>query len=188
MPLKIFRGGQKAIELFGFGTAKVPPGFRCDIGMGGFVVSENDLATTAIGTDGAGPCQIIVVHKTKGCGAIGHYPGDNRPEKVAQGVALMVQKLGGGPIESILLAAGLVGRDQKEQTHYTTNLQAHIASMCKVGTIRLPEPPDLTGSSVWDSCYYFPLEEEVALLEDCPGVFYGDGDGSGNGIRKCVFE
>jgi hypothetical protein len=44
----------------------------------------------ALATSGAGPCQIIIVHKGPGHGALGHYAGHYEPHWIVRGVSQMV--------------------------------------------------------------------------------------------------
>lgn len=139
---------------------------RREVGMGGFARAKNTTATTALGTYGAGPCQIIVVHKEPGLGALGHYPGDARTEKVVKGIDDMIQALGGLPVANVVLAAGSVGETKEEQAAYEKAILVAVRSMCGEATVDWPEPPK---GDVWGACYYLPKEEKVGLLTNAPG-------------------
>lgn len=85
MPLQIFKGTQAAHQVYWDGIS-INGQRRYDVGMGGFAVANNAIQTTALGTSGAGPCQIIIVHKAPGLGALGHYAADPDPLAIVQGV------------------------------------------------------------------------------------------------------
>lgn len=177
MPLQVFKGNHAAALVYAQGVSQNPYR-RYDAGMGGFAVAQNFAATTALGTSGALPCQIIVVHKAAGHGALGHYAAHNDPGMIVQGVVVdMVQQLGGPPKANIVLAAGLIG-NQREQLNYEIAIVARLRGMYPGVSVVWPAAPV---DDVWGSCYYLPLQEQVGLLIDSPGGFVGSGDAA-NGI------
>jgi len=107
-----------------------------------------------------------VVHKEPGLGALGHYPGDARTEKVVKGIDDMIQALGGLPVANVVLAAGSVGETKEEQAAYEKAILVAVRSMCGEATVDWPEPPK---GDVWGACYYLPKEEKVGLLTNAPG-------------------
>lgn len=172
MALVISAGGNAALQVYLKGTDQ--NGIRrYEIGAGGFARAKNTTATTALGTCGAGPCQIIVVHKEPGLGALGHYPGEAKPEKIVKGIDDMVQALGGFPVENIVLAAGSVGESKEEQAAYQKAILEGVRSMCGNATVDWPDPPK---GDVWGACYYLPKEEKLGLLMNAPGNFAGTGN------------
>lgn len=148
--------------------------------MGGFFVA-NSNQHTALGTAGAGPCQIIVVHKQPGVGALGHYAGTNDPSLILRGVERMVAQLGGPPIDSVLFAAGsdvgggsIWGQKRYELTIYGGTLRRYPGA-----TVLWP-PQDKSWN--WGSCVYLPLTGEVALFHLLPGLS-GDLRGLADGTQ-----
>jgi hypothetical protein len=138
--------------------------------MGVYAVANNVSEDTALGTSGAGPCQIIVVHKKKGIGALGHFAGHTNPQKIVQGVTRMIAQLGGGPIEHIVFAAGQTDGSEREQLNYEIGIVGTLRS--RAYRVDWPKAPH---RDVWGYCYYLPLEEKVGLLQHYPGVFPGEG-------------
>jgi hypothetical protein len=176
MPFQVFRGGNAAALVYGRGIG-LNGQRRYDVGMGGFAVANNVNNATALGTSGAGPCQIIVVHKAAGHGALGHYAADPDPTKIVQGVNDMVQQLGGGPIAGVVFGAGQVG-DGRAQLNYELVIVAQVRSMCQGASVIWPTAPV---DDVWGCCYYLPLAEEIGFLDMSPGGFAGMGNAT-NGI------
>ena len=111
---------------------------RREVGMGGFARAKNTTATTALGTYGAGPCQIIVVHKEPGLGALGHYSGHQDPKKIIRGIDDMIQAVGGHPVANVVLAAGSVGETKEEQADYKKAILEGVSSMCGEATVDWP--------------------------------------------------
>ena len=175
MPLHILREEAKAEQVRQTGL-KLNTQFRYGVGMYYFAVARNLVEPTALGTSSAGPCQIIVVHKAPGHGALGHFGGHPDPLVIAQAVQVMVQKLGGGPISDVVLAAGMVGSDDTQQNYETTILNS-VRALYPDARVIWPEAP--SGDDVWEACYYLPLAEKVGLLTESSGTFIGQGE---NGI------
>jgi hypothetical protein len=176
MPLQVFSGGQQALNVYFTGIG-LNAYRRYDVGMGGFAAANNPNTATALGTSGAGPCQIIVVHKAAGLGALGHYPGDDRPDQIVQGVQSMVQQLGGPPIARIVFAAGQIG-NAHEQFLYEVGVVGRVRALGTGARVVWPRVPI---NDVWGACYYLPLSEQIGLLMDSPGGFVGSGNAA-NGI------
>ena len=181
MPLQIFKGNAAAHQVYWTGVAQNPYR-RYDAGMGAFAVANNLVATTALGTSGALPCQIIVVHKSPGRGALGHYAASPNPADIVQGVQDMIQRLGGLPVANVVFAAGLIG-NQRPQLNYEIGVVATVKSLCPGASVVWPAAP---ANDVWSACYYLPLQEEVGLLTDSPGGFVGSGS-MANGISVHVY-
>jgi hypothetical protein len=172
MALVISKGDNAALQVFFKGMDQ--NGIRrYELGMGGFARAKNATATTALGTCGAGPCQIIVVHKEPGLGALGHYPGDARTEKVVKGIDDMIQAVGGLPVANVVLAAGSVGETKEERADYKKAILEGVSGLCGNATVDWPDPPK---DDVWGACYYLPKEEKVGLLMNAPGNFVGTGN------------
>lgn len=167
MPLNVFINDKAAHKVFSK-TRDINGVYIGDVGMGGYYTVNNTQKPTALGTCGAGPCQIIVVHKSKGLGALGHYGGDDRPEKVVEGVRKMVARLGGFPVEAIVLAAGVVGEGNAQEA-YESGLIEGIRALYPQVQVSWPKGGE------WGAAYYLPLAEELGLLEDSPGDFTGTG-------------
>jgi hypothetical protein len=172
MALQIFLANNAkklAKEVHRQGTV-VLGGRRQDVSMNRFAVAMNTGEATALGTSGAGPCQIIVVHKAKGQGALGHYGGTPDPKDIVKGVEAMVAQLRGLPIEAIVLAAGQVAMGQNQQSYKETILATLGGGWGRGAVVSWHDPPS---GEVYDACYYLPLAEQVALFEDGPGGFVG---------------
>jgi hypothetical protein len=146
---------------------------RQDVSMNRFAVAKNTGEATALGTSGAGPCQIIVVHKAKGKGALGHYGGTPDPKDIIKGVGAMIAQLDGLPIEAIVLAAGQVAAEQNQQNYKGTILKTLGEGWGRGADVSWYDPPS---GYVYDACYYLPLAEQVALFEKGPGDFIGGGE------------
>ena len=145
---------------------------RYKIDMGGFVAVRNTQKDTAIGTEGAGTCHIIVVHKARGCGALGHYPGTLETKLLVAGVQQMVRSLGGGQVEEVVFAAGM-GGDDKTQTKNESELKEKLSALYPSASVVWEKSP---GEFEFGCCYYLPLREQLALLDEEPGNFEGSGD------------
>ena len=176
MPLTIYTGNTAAHQVFTQGVG-LRPRRRYEVQMGNFAVANNAVTTTALGTGGAGTCQIIVVHKAAGLGALGHYAGTSDPDEIAQGVLDMVQALGGPPVANVVLAAGESGNSQ-QQLNYQNGVLARVRTVCPGASVVWPQPPQ---DDVWGACYYLPLEELVGLRLDSPGD-YGNAGHINEGI------
>jgi len=171
MPLQVHVGNHLAVNVYNQGIG-INGYRRYDADMGAFAVAQNFAQTTALGTSGAGPCQIIVVHKAAGHGALGHYAAHPDPLMIVQGVQDMILQLGGLPVANVVFAAGLVG-NQRPQLNYEITIVARVRAMCPGARVVWPAAPP---NDVWSACYYLPLQEEVGLLQDPPGGFVGMGD------------
>lgn len=145
---------------------------RYDVDVYSYAVADNPNEETALGTSGAGPCQIVIVHKARGQGALGHYGGHPDPYKIVEGVQAMVNQLGGGPIQAVVLAAGLVA-DGEKQRDYESTIISTVRNSYPEARVLWPTPPQ---HDVWGAAYYLPLAERVGLLDMSPGGFVGFGD------------
>lgn len=179
MPLQLFLGKAQAKQVYQTGIRLIGQ-YRYDVGMGRFAVANDPVNPTALGTSGALPCQIIVVHKAPGHGALGHYAAHSDPLMIVRGVQRMVQQLGEGPISDVVLAAGMIGGDQVQQA-YENAVCDGVRAACPGARVVWPAvPPD----DVWGACYYLPLVEQVGLLADSPGTFVGEGDEHGIAVQQ----
>lgn len=88
----------------------------------------------------------------------------------------MLSALGGGLVESVLLAAGQVGMGSGEefkraQGDYEKAIIDGVRGLCPAAEVVWSKPKD----DVWSACYYLPLAEEAALFKDGAGTFHGLG-------------
>ncbi len=91
------------------------------VGMYGFCACTDPDLNLVMGTTGAGPCQIIVVHGSNKTGALGHYGGTPHTKLILAGVEKMVAKLGlaSSEVAALLFAAGVgVGENKRQQKIY----------------------------------------------------------------------
>jgi hypothetical protein len=148
-----------------------------DAGMGGFWTSQNPAHATALVTEGAGPCQIIVVHCTNGHGALGHYAAHWDPAMILQGLQTMLNALPGAMVDTILFAAGNIGA-QHEQLMYEMRIVARARQMAPGARVIWPaQRPD----DNWGAAMYLPLTGQVALFHSFPHSIVGR-TGAGNGL------
>jgi hypothetical protein len=171
MPLAIFAGNNAALQVYWQGVS-INGIRRYDAGMGGFAVAHNLAQTTALGTSGALPCMIIVVHKGLGYGALGHYAAHPNPQMIVQGVQDMVNQLGGGPVTDVVFGAGMIG-GFGEQLNYELQISVGVRAICPGARVLWPRPPQ---DDVWSAAYYLPLQEQVGFMQDSPGGFVGTGN------------
>ena len=152
--------------------------------MGGFHAA-NSVQHTAIGTSGAGPCQIIVVHKNAGVGALGHYAGTADPMLILAGLEKMVQRLGGGPIDTVVYAAATgVGDTKRQQKVYEIKIFGGTHLRFPGATVLWPSQD---AANNWGSAVYLPLTAELALFHSMPGLgFTGLADGT-QGVREYTY-
>src|SRR5262249_48152708 len=85
MPLQIFLDKPPAKQVYQTGI-RLLGRYRYEVGMRKFAVANDPVNPTALGTSGAPPCQIIVVHKAPGHGALGHYAAYPDPLEIVGGV------------------------------------------------------------------------------------------------------
>jgi len=169
-------GWAGGIQVYGAAGA-MKFGRKHSLGMGLFAVADNTAEPTSLGTNGAGPCQIIVVHKAKGHGALGHYAGNLHAEQIIKGVRDMVERLGGGPIDTVVLAAGEHAINGKLQQEYKQGVLAGVRSVCQGAIVLWPDHPNSRNGSAYGVCYYLPLAEQVALFGSYWGGKYaGEGE------------
>jgi hypothetical protein len=126
--------------------------------MGGFAMANNPAQDTALATSGAAGCQIIIVHKGPGRGALGHYAGHDDPHWIVRGVSQMIRALGGHPIAEVVFAAGVIGEDAVQQKYQDTILD-WVRIVCPGAQVRWP------AGGPWGAAYYLPRTEEIALFE-----------------------
>jgi hypothetical protein len=147
--------------------------------MGGFAIASNPTEATALATSGAGGCQIIIVHKGPGRGALGHYAGHNDAHWIVRGVSQMIRVLGGHPVADVVFAAGDIGVGATQQKYQQTILD-WVRVQCPGARVSWP------AGGPWGAAYYLPLTEEIALFESQPdgGGWDGGGDlDAQSGIR-----
>ncbi len=84
MALVIYKGDTAAHQVFTQGV-NLRPRRRYEVQMGNLALANNAAVTTALGTGGAGTCQVIVVHKAAGLGALGHYRAHPDPAMIGSG-------------------------------------------------------------------------------------------------------
>jgi hypothetical protein len=174
MPLKVFIDAPKqtaARRVYNTGL-DLKRCLRQEAGMYGFWVVKNESTPTALGTCGAGPCQIILMHKAPGWGALGHYAGQIDANKILGGIQKMLTRLRGGPIKSVVLAAGEIGADAT-QRDYEKDIKTGVAALCPGAFIFWAKAFD---GGLLGACYYLPLSEETGLFKSSPGNFEGLGD------------
>jgi hypothetical protein len=154
------------------------------ITMGGFAVANNLNDDTALATSGAGPCQIIIVHKGRGRGALGHYAGHDDAHWIVRGVSQMIRGLGGHPVADVVFAAGEIGAAAAQQK-YKDIILDWVRILCPGAQVHWPAGPSTGGH--WGAAYYLPLAEEIGLFESQPdGGWEGFGDAA-NGITVCDY-
>jgi hypothetical protein len=179
MPLNVVNEDQiggAAVNLFWQGFNLGFP-YIGDAGMGGFWTSQNMAHATALTTEGAGPCQIIIVHCTNGQGALGHYGAHPNPLMILQGVQSMVNALPGAVVDTILFAAGNIA-DRPEQLRYELRIVAQSRLLVPGARVRWPvQNPD----DNWGSVMYLPQTGDVALFHSFPHNVHGR-LGAGNGL------
>jgi len=149
---------------------------RQTVEMGVFCTSLLPISA-AVGTTGAGPCLIIVVHTRQKTGALGHFPGDPEPSNVVRGVASMVTALGNVPIECILFSAGIAGGDS--QSKYQSRICGTCQNVYPKASI---EWPVQAADDPYGACVYMPFEEKAALFHQMPGRFGTFGE-PGKGLK-----
>ena len=167
MALEIFVENLSARKVYDSGLSL---NARLEVGMGGYAVAIDGEKPTALGTCGAGPCQIIVVHKKAGCGALGHYAADGKPASVAKGVQAMVARVGGAPVEAIVLAAGVIDKSEFDTEEYKPALLKQLGALFPTIHIvwQLTSKNEPLGA-----CYYLPGKEQVGFFTEAPGGFTG---------------
>jgi hypothetical protein len=185
MPLQIYREGgtfANAAPSVVYETSQVVARKKYWLLMGGFAAANDQINETALATSGAGPCQIIVVHKGPGHGALGHYAALDDPHWIVRGVSQMVSALGGSPVANVVFAAGEIGVDE-EQKKYRDEILYWVRALCPGAQVSWPRPG---ADSHYGAAYYLPLDEEVALFKNQPkgGAWDGTADRDPNsGIR-----
>ena len=156
-----------------------------DIGMDQYGAVRNPGASTALITTGAGPCQIILVHKGNGVGALGHLGGTTGADTTVPRVRQMVEAVGGGPVDTVLFAAGVVGDDRPDQAAYETAVIAGVQAQYP-GT-RIVWPGYQPGQE-WGACFYRPLAGEVALFQVSPMRLIGLANDGAAGFTIAAFN
>lgn len=164
MALDIYEEGAQALQVYQTGLG-LPSTHICNVGMGIFATVANTASVTALGTDGAGPCTIILVHARPGVGALGHYAAHN-PGMIIQGVRDMITALNVVAPSEILFAAGKFDSPPGQTIYENTILDAVRGQICPSVSWRKP------ANDVYGSCYYLPLQERVGLLEGCTNGGY----------------
>ena len=183
MPLEVFLdvppGNNPLAHSVYYEASSIDFDRRFWVGPGGFAIANNPNDDTALGTSGAGPCQIIIVHKGRGRGALGHYFAHPNPNQIVRGVCQMVGLLGVGPIVAVVFAAGEVGVGNTQQ-EYQLTIVGRVRALCPGARVEWPTGPR-NGAGHWGAGYYLPFAEEIGLFESQPGGFEGAG-GIANGI------
>jgi len=141
-----------------------------------FAVANNPNDDTALATSGAGPCQIIIVHKGPGHGALGHYAGHYEPHWIVRGVSQMVAALGPGNIAGVVFAAGEIGVGATQREYKRTILD-WVHYQHPGAQVHWPAGPG--PGKHWSAAYYLPRAEEIALFDGDlqGGGWAGGGDG-----------
>jgi hypothetical protein len=151
--------------------------------MDDFAVVNNTVNDTALLTTGANPCMIIVVHNSRGIGALGHLAqtvkavGLSNDKYILGKVELMVHKLPGQAPDSILFAGAESW--EKEQHAFEQRVAAAVAAKYGGTSVSWPYHEPNKG---YGCCYYLPLQEKVAFTNSLPS-FKGFGD-EGEGFSK----
>ncbi len=138
-----------------------------NVGIGGYCVCTDPDLKIAMGTEGAGTCQIIVVHTLDMTGAIGHYSARLEPNKILAAVDLLVEKLGKAEVETILFAAGLSGSEFMSQDVYADTILHGAEAKYREAQILWPDR-----DHGWGACVYVPDQGEAALFDSYPGQFF----------------
>jgi hypothetical protein len=155
-------------------TSQVDVRRRYWILMGGFGVANSLQEDTALATSGAASCQIIIVHKGPGHGALGHYAALEDPQWIVRGVSQMTKALGGPPIADVVFAAGEIGAGDTQEQYRNTILR-WVRTLCPGALVHWPTA---AADKHFGVAYYLPLAEEIALFKDQP--IGGGWDGSGD--------
>jgi hypothetical protein len=169
MPLKVYSEHESpqaklaATALLHRGGPALNPRFRADAGVGKFWTVNNTTQETALVTDSAATCQIILIHCSKGVGALGHFVRLGNAADTFAGIQQMGRALGGAQIDSILLAAGLVGDNRAGQVAFELDLTARVHANYPHATLIWPAQ-----HHVCSACIYMPLTAEAALFDGFP--------------------
>jgi hypothetical protein len=154
-----------------------------NVGMDDFAVVNNTVNDTALLTTGANPCMIIVVHNSRGIGALGHLAqtvkavGLSNDNYILGKVELMVHELPGQAADTILFAGG----EGWEDKQYAFEQRIVAAVAAKYGGTSVSWPHHELNKG-YGCCYYLPLREEVAFTT-LTWSFKGLGD-EGEGFSK----
>jgi hypothetical protein len=139
------------------------PRYQCFIGMGGFAynvpVDPTPVEHPAIWTSGAGPCIIIAMQNRASVGALAHFPGDVRPDVIANGVTAMRAAIG-GTIASLTFAAG----SELSITNWY-DLMEEASQICGVTPV-LMSPADRPRDGIYHGAIMFPLDRVLLLYSD----------------------
>lgn len=103
MPLTYSKPGDSLTDLLKFtAVADKPNSF--EVGMHGYLVAKEIKSNKYLITKGVATCQILIVHKAQGSGALGHFATNlQSPEDVCEGLRQMIENLDGPPVDSILV-------------------------------------------------------------------------------------
>jgi len=150
---------------------------RGEVFMYGFYFA-NSTQPTALATTGAAGCQIIIVHKRQGVGALGHYAGTPNALEILVGLEKMVAKLGGGAIDTVVYSAGTGAG-----TGGAAGQKAYEFTLIGGARLRCPGVrvlwPAQTANNNFGSAVYLPLTSEAALFHSMPEPgFMGSADGT----------
>ena len=160
MPLTFFEGNA-ANQIYAQGKALQS---ICFATQETFAVTTNPAIHTALSTSGAGSCIIMVIHKTMGCGALGHCAGISSTLDILRALDLMLQKIGGGQVENIVLAAGAGRPIAAQLAHQQQTVQA-LHAVYANAHISWPNHPEFDQGAYYDACYYLPVQQRIGLRE-----------------------
>jgi hypothetical protein len=189
MPLRVNseheneRAELAAKALFHKGGVALNPHFRADADMGQFWTANNTTEETALVTDSAATCQIILIHCSGGVGALGHFVRLGNAADTFAGIQEMARALANAPIDSILLAAGHVNDDMADQRTFELDLTGRVHANYPGATLIWPAKHLLCSA-----CIYMPLAAEAALFDSFPGKTASALSKSTNGLTPYRYQ
>jgi hypothetical protein len=133
-----------------------------NVGMDDFAVVKNTVNDTALLTTGANPCMIIVVHNSRGIGALGHLAQTVKAVGLFQR-SVYPWKSGayGARIAGTSSRLDFAGGEDWEKDQYAFEQRIGAAVAAKYGGTSVIWPYHELKKG-YGSCYYLPLQEEVA--------------------------
>jgi hypothetical protein len=169
MSLQIFIEEDRAHQVF---RDKEGVNFRrrWNAAMGEFAVAHNSTEGTALGTSGAASCIIIIVHKERGWGALGHFLGHNDTNLVLAGIKKMVERLEGPPIREVVFAAG---RGAVQQVSYEACIMGDVRGLYSGAYVTWQKASQ--ENLILGACCYLPHAEQIGFFVHLPGHFGAPG-------------